>query len=167
MSATGSSASNSAWSLRDLLYGPPLLSVDAATGQPCARASLEEIDAALSVHVAGIPNVMAETYGLKCEATREAHSDVHAIAQMGPPSYQTVMAKRSALLFALKREPELRVHFAQSDPELVMDLATRVLPFLDPPFFSGMCQGCDGYVIFTMLMCDMFPCERLGNFPIE
>lgn len=145
--------------LQTLLLGPPL-----NAPRPC----LEAIDARLASVLDGIPDLMRSRYGNDTEASREAMNDVQAIADL-PPSKEGVCCKRAALLFGLKREPELQRHFlAEKDPPsllLASDLVDRVLPFVDPCFVKHSCQAPDSYVTLAVLLSRMFGGERLGNWP--
>ena len=140
-----------------MLLGPPL---------NAQRPSLEETDAALTRHLAGIQKVMAHTYGTKTEATREAGNEVSGIANM-PASETGVCCKRALLLFALKREPELKTHFERNEPALTRDLVERVLPFIDPTFLKHSCQAPESYVFLAVLLSEMFQGEQLGNWPLQ
>lgn len=144
--------------LRELLLGPPLAAEE--------RPSIDETDAQLTRHVQGIPVVMAQTYGIVSEATREASKEVDSVASMSA-SNEGVCCKRALLLFALRREPELKEHFLRAEPGLTTDLVERVLPFIDPAFLKHSCQAPESYVFLAVLLSEMFAGERLGNWPRE
>jgi len=141
--------------LREMLLGPPL---------SAPRPSVQETDAALTQHVQGIPAVMANTYGTASEATREAGNEVAGVAAMSA-SEQGICCKRALLLFALRREPELKRHFERAEPGLTKDLVERVLPFIDPAFLKHSCQAPESYVFMAVLLSEMFGEEKLGNWP--
>lgn len=141
--------------LREMLLGPPL---------SAPRPSVKETDAALTWHVRGIPGVMAQAYGTASEATREAGKEVAQIGNI-EASVEGICCKRALLLFALKREPELKRHFERAEPELTNDLVERVLPFIDPAFLKYSCQAPESYVFLAVLLTEMFAGERLGNWP--
>jgi hypothetical protein len=107
---------------------------------------------------------MAQAYGTASEATREAGNEVAHVSSM-KASVEGVCCKRALLLFALKREPELKRHFESAEPALTRDLVERVLPFIDPKFLQHSCQAPESYVFLTVLLTEMFGGERLGNWP--
>lgn len=127
---------------------------------------MDETDAELTRHVAGIPGVMAQVYGTASEATREAGNEVESVARMAA-SKEGVCCKRALLLFALKREPELKAHFERNEPALTRDLVERVLPFIDPKFLQHSCQAPESYVFLSVMLSEMFAGERLGNWPVR
>jgi hypothetical protein len=145
--------------LHRMLIGPPINS-----NRPC----VEEIDALLSRHLAALPELIRNTYGNKTEATLEAAKDCASIANL-PCSAEGVNCKRAALLFALRREPELREYFRKHDksqPNFTIDLVDRVLPFLDPEFVKHSCQAPEAYVVTAAIFSQLFEGERLGNWPL-
>ena len=145
--------------LKRMLIGPPINS-----SRPC----VEEIDALLSRHLAALPDVIRNTYGGKTEATLEAAKDCASIANL-PCSAEGVNCKRAALLFALRREPELREYFRthdKSQSNFTTDLVDRILPFLDPEFVKHSCQCPEAYVFNAAIFSQLFEGERLGNWPL-
>lgn len=143
--------------LRTLLLGPPL---------NCRRPCIDEVDSMLTEHLDGVPDVMRRTYGDDTEATREAIKDVQRISALRP-SREGICCKRAALLFAMKREPEVQKHFLDRDPDLAFDLMDRVLPLLDPCFVKHSCQCPESYVCLAVVLTQMFAGERVGNWPVR
>ena len=144
--------------LRRMLLGPALNSDD----RPC----LDRVDELLTRHLDGLPDVLEETFGASNEATQEAVQDLRKLADL-PPSHDGVCCKRAALLFALRREPEVQEHFRRRDPELANDLIDRVLPFIDPEFMRHSCQSPSSYVTLAIVLSQMFKGEKLGNWPLR
>ena len=145
--------------LKRMLIGPPI-----NAPRPC----IEETNALLTEYLNAIPQVMRQTYGEDTEATREAIKDCTSIANM-ECSAEGVICKRAALLFALRREPELREYFRKRDsgsPGFTVDLTDRVLPFVDPEFMRHSCQAPEAYVVTTLILSQLFEGERLGNWPL-
>ena len=149
--------------LKRMLIGPPI-----NAPRPC----VEEINELLTRYLNGIPEVLKQTYGENTEATREAIKDCTSIANM-ECSAEGVICKRAALLFALRREPELREYFRKLDsagspgsPGFTVDLTDRVLPFVDPEFMRHSCQVPEAYVFTTVILSQLFEGERLGNWPL-
>lgn len=159
MEAGQSSSSNETGErdiLKRMLMGPPI-----NAPRPCT----EEIDAMLTQHLNAIPQVLKQTYGENTEPTREAIKDCTSIANM-ECSAEGVICKRAALLFALRREPELREYFRKLDSGFTLDLTDRVLPFVDPEFMRHSCQAPEAYVATTIILSQLFEGERLGNWPL-
>ena len=142
--------------LKRMLIGPPI-----NAPRPC----IEETDALLTRYLNAIPQVLRQTYGEGTEATREAIKDCTSIANM-ECSADGVVCKRAAMLFALRREPELKEYFCKRDTGFTADLTDRVLPFIDPEFMRHSCQAPEAYVFTTLIMSQLFEGERLGNWPL-
>ena len=141
--------------LKRMIIGPPL---------NAQRSCIEEMDRLLTRYLSAVPQVLRQTYGEETEATQEAIQDCSSIANL-PASADGVCCKRAALLFALRREPELKEYFKRRDSGFTNDLVDRILPFVDPRFLSHSCQAPDSYVFMVVMLSQMFEGERLGNWP--
>ena len=138
--------------LRGLLFGKPLLARERL--EPAALAN--DLNACLR----GAILILAEDVG-ECDALNQARLEWHRIIDMAP-TVHGIAAKRAALLFALHKEVGVRESFAGSDPELVNDLETRVLPMAIPSFVAGMGQNPDALVALVCTLCELWPGEPMG-----
>ena len=138
--------------LRGLLFGKPLLARERL--EPAALAN--DLNACLR----GAMLILAEDVG-PCDALDQAQLEWFRIIDMAP-TVHGIAAKRAALLFALHKEPGVRESFAGSDPELVNDLETRVLPMAIPSFVAGMAQNPDALVALVCTLCTLWPGEPMG-----
>ena len=143
--------------LERMLIGPPI-----SAQRPC----VDETDQLLTQYLSGLPEVLRQTYGDETDAAREAIQDCVSIANL-PPTPEGVCCKRAALMFALRREPELREYFRQHDSGFTVDLVDRILPFLDPCFLRHSCQAPEAYVFTAVVFSQLFAGERLGNWPLK
>lgn len=144
--------------LSTLLGGRPLSERDADAGPDAALA--DALDEALA-HAMGV--LSAEVAGVG-DPLAQAQHEWERVAAL-PADFAGIAARRACLLFALHREPATQRRYAEREPELVADLATRVLPVTTPPFIAGMAQSPDAYVVLTTLLLDLFPGEALGGAP--
>lgn len=143
--------------LKCLLLGAPLNERDDAT-------KLEaQLDKQLDVHLNGLIDLIPRVYG-DTEACRQAVVEMQAVAQT-----RDAACKRAALLYGIAREREVRGywsgHQADGSAALANDLHSRVLPFVVPRFFKHSCQCPDSFVVFSMVLAEMWEGERLGNWP--
>ena len=115
----------------------------------------------LNACLRGAMLMLAEDVG-ECDALDQARLEWHRIIDM-PATGPGIAAKRAALLFALHKEVGVRESFAGSDPELVNDLETRVLPMAIPSFVAGMAQNPDALVALVCTLCEMWPGEPMGT----
>lgn len=79
-----------------------------------------------------------------------------------PLDYDGVAARRAALLFALWREPDVQDHYRRSEPELVDDLCTRILPLVCPRFLANQAQSPDVLVAMVSVLWSMWDAGDLG-----
>lgn len=135
--------------LRTLMLGAPL-----GTSRDATRLD------ALQPYVAGVQALVRETYGDGPEAAQAA-SELDAVVA-APPDYVGVAAQRALVLFACHREPAVAAHF---DDAYGRDMARRVLPFVVPRFLARQCQTPDAFVLLSLVLAEMWPGERLGNWP--
>jgi hypothetical protein len=81
-----------------------------------------------------------------------------------------VVCKRALLLFAHARLPEVRERWKATgtaeEAALADDLADRVLPLLTPRFFKNSCQAPGAYALAAAVLTELWPGERLGNWPL-
>ena len=144
--------------LRPLLLGPAL--------------NDREVDgtlAELSSHVAGLETLIKEIYG-DSVASNDASNEMAVVAKFGN-ELNAVTCKRAALLFALYREPEVQRYFARQEAAVgssySKDMAERVLPFVVPRFLQNSCQAPDSFVQLCVILSEMWPGTRLGNWPLQ
>ena len=143
--------------LRGLLFGKPLLARERL--EPAALAN--DLNACLR----GAMLMLAEDVG-PCDALDQARLEWNRIVDL-EPTVEGIAAKRAALLFALHKEVGVRESFAGSDPELVADLETRVLPMTIPSFVAGMGQNPDALVALVCTLCELWPGEPMGMMDID
>ena len=147
--------------LRPLLLGPPLS--DRETDH-----TLKGLDS----HVAGLPPLIGQIYG-SSPAAAQAAAEINTIAQLAPGKDE-VACKRAAILFSLSKEPELLRYFSGqersvhsgSEPSFSEDMVQRVLPFVTPRFLRHSCQSPDAYVLWCIILNEMWRGEQLGNWPL-
>ena len=150
--------------LQRMLLGPPLNArQESVNGM---EPSIIETDGLLTRYLNALPEVIRQSYGDETEATQEAASECRSIANL-PCSPGGICSKRAALLFAMRREPELGQYFCQHDSGFTKDMVNRILPFIDPPFLRHSCQAPDSYVFMAVIFSQLFEGERLGNWPLE
>lgn len=101
--------------------------------------SAEALASALDACLRGVAALLRREKP-QSDALWQATIEWDQIVQM-PASYEGIVAKRAALLFALYTLEEVGAHFARTEPELVRDLNGRVLPMLVPRFVAEMCQN--------------------------
>lgn len=136
--------------LRPLLLGPPL------------QEQRDTNDAAaLSEHVSGVQELVKQTYGDGPEAA-QALCELDGVAALGT-DFGGVACQRALLLFACHREPGVAAHFRDA---FARDMTQRVLPFITPRFLANQCQAPDAYVLLSLVLAEMWPGERLGNWPL-
>lgn len=140
--------------LRPLLLGPPLSERRDATS---ARADARR----LAPHVQSVQELLKATYGDGPEAA-QAVCELDGVAALGP-DVRGVACQRALLLFACHREPGVAAHFGDA---YARDMAQRVLPFVTPRFVANQCQAPDAYVLLSLVLAEMWPGERLGNWPL-
>lgn len=135
--------------LRPLVLGPPLQEQrdTAATD-------------ALGPHVAGVQDLLRATYGDGPEAL-QAYGELESVAALGT-DFKGVACQRALLLFACHREPAVAAHFGD---DFARDMERRVLPFITPRFLANQCQAPDAFVVLSLVLAEMWPGERLGNWP--
>ena len=138
--------------LRGLLFGKPLLTRE--------RLNPEDLGDDLDACLRGVMLILTEEVG-ECDALDQARLEWNRIVEMEPDT-AGLAAKRAALLFALHREDAVRASFVHSDPELIRDLRTRVLPMTIPSFVAGMGQNPDALVALVTMLCEMWPGEAMG-----
>ncbi len=138
-----------------MLLGPPLCERDASAD--------EAWRAALDAHVRGLGPLVRLVHG-DGPATDQACAELARIARLRCDGPAEVACKRAALLFALRREPEVQRHFG-NDP-LAADLAARVLPLLTPRFLKHSCQAPEAYVHAALVLAELWEGEPLGNWPL-
>ena len=144
--------------LRPLLLGPPL-----------DDREMDRTLVGLSSHVEGLMGVVRSIYGDSVAAT-EASLELSAIAALGNSADESA-CKRAALLFALYKEPEVQRYFEQQEGAVgssySKDMAERVLPFVVPRFLKQSCQAPDAFVQLCVVLAEMWPDVRLGNWPLR
>lgn len=150
--------------LQRMLLGAPLSARQESVNG--VEPSIIETDELLTRYLNALPEVIRQSYGDESEATQEAASECRAIASL-PCNPGGICSKRAALLFAMRREPELARYFCQRDSGFTNDMVNRILPFIDPPFLKQSCQAPDSYVFMAVIFSQLFEGERLGNWPLE
>ena len=144
--------------LRELLLGAPLSERDGGEGGGEGEWRLQ-LDAA----VRGLSPLMRTVYG-EGPAVEQACAELERIAALSLDSAEHVQCKRAALLFALRKEPEVQRHYA--DDPFARDLVTRVLPLMTPRFLKHSCQAPEAYVRACAALAEMWEGEPLGNWPL-
>ena len=144
--------------LRPLLLGPPL----------CDR-EVDRTLVGLGSHLEGVRPLVRDIYGGSVAAA-QAEREFAQIAAL-PDGTAEAACKRAALLFALHREPEVQSYFKQQEhimgSAFAHDMTTRVLPFVVPRFLKHSCQAPDAFVMLCLVLSEMWPEEKLGNWPRE
>ena len=144
--------------LRPLLLGPAL-----------DDREMDRTLGGLGSHVEGLKNVIREVYGDSVAAI-DAGQEMGQIAALGNGAHE-VTCKRAALLYALYKEPEVQRYFEQQEAAVgstyAKDMAKRVLPFVVPRFLKHSCQAPDDFVHMCIVLAEMWPDVRLGNFPLR
>ena len=138
--------------LSTLLFGEPL----GTRGGLSVEALGAELDRALRAVVALLGREAGPS-----DAHNQAALEWGRILQ-SPRDYPGIAARRAALLFALHTLPAVRRHYAQAEPELVVDLERRVLPAVVPAFLAGMAQRPEALVVLTSTLSTMWR-EPLGE----
>ena len=141
--------------LRELLLGPSL--VERADAAPATEALADALDAELRAVLALLPQV----YDATTDSCLQAILEFERILAL-PRDADGVVCRRAALLFALAREPEIAARF---DEPLARDLHERVLPLLLPRFLRHSCQAPDAFVAGALVLAELWPAERVGNWP--
>jgi len=141
--------------LRELLLGPSL--VERADAAPATEALADALDAELRAVLALLPQV----YDGTTDSCLQAILEFERILAL-PRDADGVVCRRAALLFALAREPEIAARF---DEPLARDLHERVLPLLLPRFLRHSCQAPDAFVAGALVLAELWPAERVGNWP--
>lgn len=141
--------------LRELLLGPPLSAREDGIDPTALR-----LDAA----VRGLPPLVRTIYG-DGPAAEQACAELERIAALPMGSADHAHCKRAALLFALRKEPEVQRHYA-GDP-FARDMAARVLPLLTPRFLKHSCQAPEAYVRACVALAELWEGEPIGNWPLE
>lgn len=143
-------------SLRRLLFGSPL-SERAADG---ADPAVKHLDGVLKELV----ELLRSEHTDKCRAFRQAEReilDVVAFTGEDVPAQldAAVAAKRSVLLYALWRDPEIAERFRATDAKLIDDLQSRVLPLAGPLYLANLGQRPDAFVALCDCMLTMWSGE--------
>ena len=141
--------------LRELLLGPSL--VERADAAPATEALADALDAELRAVLALLPQV----YDGTTDSCLQAILEFERILAL-PRDADGIVCRRAALLFALAREPEIAARF---DEPLARDLHERVLPLLLPRFLRHSCQAPDAFVAGALVLAELWPDERVGNWP--
>ena len=141
--------------LRELLLGPSL--VERADAAPATEALADALDAELRAVLALLPQV----YDGTTDSCLQAILEFERILAL-PRDADGIVCRRAALLFALAREPEIAARF---DEPLARDLHDRVLPLLLPRFLRHSCQAPDAFVAGALVLAELWPAERVGNWP--
>ena len=141
--------------LRELLLGPSL--VERADAARATEALADALDAELRAVLALLPQV----YDGTTDSCLQAILEFERILAL-PRDADGVVCRRAALLFALAREPEIAARF---DEPLARDLHERVLPLLLPRFLRHSCQAPDAFVAGALVLAELWPAERVGNWP--
>ena len=136
--------------LRPLLLGPPLQE----------RCDTEHTDT-LAPHVASVQELLKHTYGNGPEAA-QAVCELDGVAALDA-DFSGMACQRALLLFSCHREPAVASHFCDA---FARDMTQRVLPFVTPRFLANQCQAPDAYVMLSLVLAEMWPGERLGNWPL-
>ncbi len=140
------------FTLRELLFGKPLS--DRGEGD------VAELDEELSACMHGVQDLFLTEVG-EGEALQQAVLEWGRVSEHGA-SFQSIAAKRAALLFALHVFAEVRDHFRATDAELVADLEGRVLPLLMPRFVAELGQTPEALVVCTSLLVQLWSDVRPG-----
>jgi hypothetical protein len=157
-SADALSDGRSAASFRALLLGPPLHSRCSSEMQQAAET--------LRLNVQGVRELLRSTYGDDKEPNHVMELFEDGLA--GGNDFEQAMCQRSLLLFACLRESSVASHYcSRADSEAyTRDVAERVLPFIAPRFLANNCQTPDAFVLLSLVLAEMWPGERLGNWPL-
>lgn len=140
--------------LRNMLMGPALNERDQGDHY------VEDIHA----HLRGVQELIPRVYG-DSDACNHASMEIGTIIKMDPQRTDCVASKRAMLLCALAAEEGVKKHLAETDEGYARDMAERVLPFIKARFYKHCCQNPESFVLMALLLSEMWPEERLGNWP--
>jgi len=138
--------------LRSMLFGRPLN----------ARKSnhLSKLDSKLNeALVASLASLEHEAG--QCASFEQSYVEWMSLVNQ-PPSFVAVQSKRAALMFAIYNDQAVKAHFAQTDPELVSDLCTRILPLILPAFIAAMASSPCQLVAAVATLAELWPQEPMG-----
>jgi len=100
------------------------------------------------------------TYGNATEDLKVVFSELDAYPSL-PTNAAGIASRRALLLYAIHHEPEVTQHFGDDGA----DIRDRIMPFLEPHFLRHCAQYPDSLVRGALIMTQLFPNERLGNWP--
>lgn len=144
-------------SLRHLLLGAPV--VERASSSGSSQSVSEELDAHLRAMMELLPRVYGDT-----DACKQAIFEIQTIVSM-----DSLLCKRAIFLYGLGTEQEMCDYWASRETDgsaaLALDLKRRVLPFIIPRYVKHNCQRPDAFVSAAVLLSEMWPNEKLGNWP--
>ena len=137
--------------LRDMLFGFPLSS----------STKIESMHSQINMHLYGLIELIPIVYG-NTTACKQAVLEIKKLIQS-----DNIEGKRAVMLYSILHETEIR-NYWNNNPDkdstsLSNDLCNRVLPFLTPRFIKHNCQCPDSFVVFSMLLTEMWKEESLGN----
>lgn len=152
-------------SLRNLLFGAPLCDRLAHERDPTTA----QLDDALRELI----EMLRIEHGSENMSFRQAERELTDVLQMdgtaegddGVATYApelldaAVACKRGVLLLGIWRDPEVAKRFCATDPALVSDLQTRVLPLVGPLFLANIGQRPDAFVAMCATMTTLWPGE--------
>lgn len=138
--------------LSDLIFGSELHTRGSDGDQ-----SINGLDPA----VRGVAAVLKRELGHETQPCSQALLEWRRISEL-PLDFDGVASRRAALLFALWREPDVQAHYRSTEPNLVDDLCTRVLPLVCPRFLANQAQSPDVLVTMVSVIQSMWDPKDLG-----
>lgn len=123
--------------------------------------SEDHVNKELDEHIIAACEMIKNEYG-DCDASN------HAIFEMKQTvKTNDITAKRALFLYSMFADEPVASYFKKHEQSsrLAQDLRQRVLPFIVPLFIKNSCQSPDGFVLFSMVLAEMWQGETLGNFP--
>jgi len=138
--------------MRRLLLGPPLND----RGGAYAADPAADLNQWMHAIEDFIPQIGGDN-----ETAKQARMEFEQFARF-PATFDGVMCKRAALLFAALHEKEVG---AMLHGPGVEDMLERVLPFTCPRYLKQSCQTPDTFVVLSLVLNEMWRGERMGNWP--
>ena len=151
---TSASTPSTCGRLERFIFGGPL------SERKPADFVCRELDALLL----GIADLIETKMGTS-DAVRQAANEWRGITRL-EQDYFGVACRRSALLFALHQEPDVRVHFMKGGEEwFVQEICECVLPLLVPAYTNAFMQTPDRLVIATSVVWSMWRSDMRAAQP--
>ena len=147
--------------LYNLLFGEPLCARVGRSGiRPIDRTTIG-LDPILKSVVRVMRRDLSDNK-TTVEPIEQAELEWNRVVSLPHNTYAQVASKRAALLFALWRFPCIRVYYSFREPQLVMDLESRILPLVMPAFVGCQAQSPDSLVLLTAVLLTMWDPRDVG-----